>query len=177
MAPQGRPRRLPGLGNERRAGWQLQAGELGDRDLAFFDALLAALSEQYCIDRSRVYSAGMSNGGYFSNLLGCQRSRDLAAIAPTAAGGPHPESCSGPVAALITHGRRDDIVPFRSARESLAVWARQNGCAMPEDLPDQGCVALAGCSKPTAFCAHRGGHVWPGDASAAIVRFVRALEP
>jgi polyhydroxybutyrate depolymerase len=175
VAPQGRPRRIRGRGDERAAGWQLRAGELGDRDLKLFDALLAALTERYCIDRTRVYSAGMSNGAFFSNLLGCQRGRDLAAIAPTAGGGPNPDGCSAPVAVLITHGRRDDSVDFGMARDSLTAWAKVNGCAPPETVPDAGCVTLSGCSKPTTFCAHPGGHVWPGDATASIVRFLRGL--
>jgi polyhydroxybutyrate depolymerase len=175
VAPQGRPRRIAVLGNERRSGWQLRAGELGDRDLELFDALLAAMSEQYCIDRSRVYSAGMSNGAYFSNLLACQRGRALAAIAPVAGGGPVPAQCAEPVAALVVHGRRDEIVPFRMGRDSLATWAALNRCELPHDLPSDGCVKLAGCSKPISFCAHAGGHVWPGDASASIVRFLRGL--
>jgi polyhydroxybutyrate depolymerase len=173
VAPQGRPRRLPGAGSERKAGWQVAAGEFGDRDLALFDALLAAMSEQYCIDRTRVYSAGLSNGAYFSNLLACQRGRALAGVAPVAGGGPYPMQCSDPVSVLLVHGRRDEIVPFRSARESLATWARVNRCEVPQDLPDDGCVRLTGCSAPLSICVHRGGHVWPGDASASIVRFVR----
>jgi polyhydroxybutyrate depolymerase len=175
VAPQGRPRRIREVGSERRAGWQLRAGELGDRDLAFFDALLAELSERFCIDRTRVYSAGLSNGAYFSNLLGCARGGALAAIAPMAGGGPEPGRCAEPVAVLITHGRRDDIVPFRAARQSLATWAEVNGCAPPDALPDDGCVRLASCRKPVAFCAHGGGHVWPGDASASLARFLREL--
>lgn len=175
VAPQGRPRRLPGAGSERRAGWQLAAGELGDRDLAFFDALLRTMSEQYCIDRTRVYSAGMSNGAYFSNLLACQRGRQLAAVAPVAGGGPYPKRCTDPVPVLLVHGRRDEIVPFRAARESLETWARVDRCELPDDLPQSGCVRLPGCSVPVSFCVHGGGHVWPGDATASIVRFVREL--
>jgi polyhydroxybutyrate depolymerase len=175
VAPQGRPRRIRGLGNERRAGWQLGAGELGDRDLAFFDALLAALSEQYCVDRTRVYSAGLSNGAYFSNLLGCARGGALAGIAPTAGGGPQPGRCGEPVAVQITHGRRDEIVPLRAARDSLATWAQVNGCPPPPALPAEGCVRLSGCRKPVSLCVHGGGHVWPGDGSASLARFLREL--
>ena len=83
--------------------------------------------------------------------------------------------CPEPVAMLLMHGRRDEIVPFREARGSLETWARANRCEPPQELPRDGCVRLTGCSKPISFCAHRGSHVWPGDASASIVSFVREL--
>src|SRR5215218_6237750 len=47
-----------GMGRDaasRAPSWQGRAGELGDRDLAFFDAMLAWLGERGCIDRRRVF--------------------------------------------------------------------------------------------------------------------------
>jgi len=50
-------------------------------DVAFTEALLDHLSSEYKIDAKRVYSTGMSNGGYMSFLLACQLSNRIAAVA------------------------------------------------------------------------------------------------
>jgi polyhydroxybutyrate depolymerase len=52
-------------------GWQVERGQAGlhDRDLKFFDAMLAGLRQQFPIDDSRIYSTGFSNGAMFSYLL------------------------------------------------------------------------------------------------------------
>src|SRR6185295_8181867 len=43
-------------------GWQVEAGQLGDRDLKFFDAMVATLQQTYFVDTARIYASGFSNG-------------------------------------------------------------------------------------------------------------------
>ena len=50
-------------------------------DVGFTASLLDSISNAYTIDDTRVYSTGMSNGGYMSFLLACQLSNRIAAIA------------------------------------------------------------------------------------------------
>lgn len=57
----------------KRNGWQSDAGDQGDRDLKFFDAVLATLREKYKVDDRRIYSSGHSNGGGFTYLLWAKR--------------------------------------------------------------------------------------------------------
>jgi len=52
-------------------------------DLAFFDAMLEAVSKRYCIDRDRVFSYGFSDGGFITNDLACRRGDVLMAARPT----------------------------------------------------------------------------------------------
>jgi len=68
------------------AGWQYGTGELGDRDLKFFDAVLESLRTDWKVDDKRIYSTGHSNGGAFTYLLWITRGDALAAIAPSGAG-------------------------------------------------------------------------------------------
>ncbi len=159
----------------RHAGWQIVPGELGDRDLAFFDALLEDVSARYCIDRAHVTSAGFSNGGFFSNLLGCVRGERLAAIAPVSGAGPigNPP-CGGPVPVLVQHGRRDAVVPFRAGRASFDGWAQRNGCEETGADAEQGCRAAAGCAAETRLCATDAAHTWPSGTSERMVDFLRA---
>src|SRR5476651_1982233 len=65
-------------------GWQSGPGDMNDRDLLFFDAMLKTLHEQYKIDDKRIYATGHSNGGGFTYLLLETRNDILAAAAPSA---------------------------------------------------------------------------------------------
>jgi polyhydroxybutyrate depolymerase len=47
-------------------GWQQTPGQLGDRDLKFFDTVLGAIREKYPVDDRRIYATGFSNGGFFT---------------------------------------------------------------------------------------------------------------
>jgi polyhydroxybutyrate depolymerase len=53
--------------------WNVGGWTLGSSvdDVAFIDFLIDAISEDYLIDSERIYSTGMSNGGYMSFLLAC----------------------------------------------------------------------------------------------------------
>ncbi len=175
VAPEGQPRSFPQFGQTSRVGWQVSSGELRDRDLEFFDAMLAELSGAGCVNPLRVYSTGFSNGGFFTNLLGCVRSDALAAIAPVSAGGPFYEMCEGSIPVLITHGEQDGIVPFDSARTSIEHWKRQNSCGA--EGPEQNrCVASSGCDSAVTLCSHDGGHVWPRGTTSSVVSFFKSVD-
>lgn len=109
-------------GLERR--WEIFAKK--NRDVAFFDALHTKIEREYDVDRNRIYVTGMSNGGYFSNLLAAQRSDVIAAIAPHS-GGPGLLTLSGvrserkyPV--LVIHGTLDNIVPPAEGRNTRDLY-------------------------------------------------------
>ena len=50
-------------------------------DVAFSSALIDFISAQYNINQDRVYSTGMSNGGFMSFKLACELSNRIAGIA------------------------------------------------------------------------------------------------
>ena len=50
-------------------------------DVGFTEAMIDTISAEYNINAERVYSTGMSNGGFMSFLLACQLSDKIAAIA------------------------------------------------------------------------------------------------
>ena len=68
----------------RGAGSQASAGAQEDRDLKFFDAMLADLIKEGRVDERRVYATGHSNGGAFTYLLWAERGDVFAAFAPSA---------------------------------------------------------------------------------------------
>ncbi len=100
--------------------WELAQFDSPDRDdLAFADALIDTVVEDWCADPLRIYSTGMSNGGFFTSELVCNRSERIAA-AVSVAGTSHPPSCD-PARAVpyqAFHGTADDVVPYDGSGES-----------------------------------------------------------
>src|SRR4051812_44542123 len=70
-----------------KSGWQHAVGDHSDRDLKYFDALLAHVRNHHPVDDRRIYSTGHSNGGGFTYLLWAARGDVLAAVAPSSAAG------------------------------------------------------------------------------------------
>jgi len=178
VAPRGMPRTFDQFGDTPRPGWQVASGELEDRDLLFFDAMLTELEALGCVDPSRVYSTGFSNGGFFSNVLACHRADALAAAAPTGGGGPFVAPCGRKIPVLITHGREDRVVPYASAQQTYKSWVAHNACTEASVGPnseDEGCVSAAGCaeSSPVRMCSYNVGHQWPNGQSERVAAFLR----
>lgn len=98
-------------------------------DLAFFDALLAKLQKQHHIDPDRIYTAGMSNGGYFSHLVGAERSKVVAAVASHS--GPLGLQTLGGIKAerkfpvFIVHGDQDKLLSVDWARENRDKYKKE----------------------------------------------------
>ena len=119
------PDGLPPADQPSRA-WDLTATGM---DMPFFDAMLAQMSADYCVDSKRILVAGQSYGGLMTNAVGCFRGDVIRAIAAIAGSGPNNTSqCKGPVAAWITHGMDDENVAFTSGERSRDFWLMQNGC-------------------------------------------------
>lgn len=171
IAPRGLPRRFPGLGVRSHPGWQIAPAEFDDRDVRLFDSLVHDLSKLECLDASRFVSSGFSNGGYFSNLLGCERPSVLAAIAPVGGGGP-PGDCEAPMAVWIAHGTGDRVIPVREGRATFAAWRESNTCEEGETSRG-GCSEAKACRRETVLCTFKGGHWWPRDLTPRWVRFLR----
>lgn len=107
-------------------------------DIGFTEAMIETLSAEYNIDANRIYSTGMSNGGYMSFLLACQLSDKIAAIASvTGSMSPNTyDNCDAqhPTPVLQIHGTQDETVPYagaawtRSIEDIVDFWVDYNGC-------------------------------------------------
>ena len=152
-------------------GWDFRRGET--RDVDFIRALLDGLEEGRCIDRRRLFATGMSNGGFFTNLLGCALSDRLAAVAPVAGAIPLRRCTpSRPLPILLIHGSGDQVVNPEMVRSARDWWAGVDGCEAPEE--QDGCARYRGCAADVVYCEGPQGHIWPGDATARIWRFFQA---
>jgi polyhydroxybutyrate depolymerase len=151
------------------------ADSLGVDDVHFVEVLVAHLASHLSIDRSRVFAAGLSDGGTFANRLACEY--PLAGAAVVAGTLFNPASCrpARPVSMMAFHGTEDDVIPFNHGASPVRLWAELDGCgpeptAIPlPDSADDGTIVwryeYPACRDGTevVFLALQGGgHSWPG---------------
>jgi len=131
-------------------------------DVTFISDLLDHLEATLCVDTSRVFSTGISNGAQMSSLLGCRLAGRITAVAPVE-GEEFLAPCDGaPEPILAFHGTKDPILPYTGGGlnatnianidywkgkvppglpaplgidASMALWAKHNGCdATPTEV-------------------------------------------
>ncbi len=157
-------------------------------DVGFIRSVVDDLSGRVAIDHSRVFAAGMSNGGMMAFRLACDAA-DLFRGIMAVAGTDNTRSCapSRPVALLEIHAVDDDHVQFgggagpkavraslithyTSVPETVAKWVAINGAdpVARTVLEKDG----ARCERhdarpggaPVELCVtESGGHSWPGS--------------
>jgi len=102
----------------------------GEYDIQFVRALLDALPSHYCIDSTKQFAVGMSNGGGFAVLAGCEIADKFKAVASVS--GAYYESCrnkgSQSVSLLAIHSTADRQVPFSGSSQrglpAVVQWAK-----------------------------------------------------
>lgn len=157
-------------------GWQGKAGELGDRDLRLFDAIVATMTRSYAVDRRRIYATGFSNGAVFSLLLWAERPKTIAAIGEVAGRLDPSETLTSARALLAVAGRGDTVAPFAVQKKTIQ-QARQIDRATGAGSPcGQYCTFYPSTSGPSPVKTfiHPGGHVYPTWAPTEIVKFFKA---
>ncbi len=125
-------------------------------DLGFIGALIDDAIARRCVDPTRVYVIGMSNGAFMTSLVACRLAGRVAAVAAVA-GLQSPAGCAPtrPVPVLAIHGTDDRFVPadgtrgpaleqlpwdaastrafegmpWAPIRSTVAGWAERDGCA------------------------------------------------
>jgi polyhydroxybutyrate depolymerase len=159
-------------------GWQNRAGILDDRDLKFFDAVVATMKEKYHIDEKRVYATGHSNGGGFTYLLASARPGVWAAVAPSAAGsGAGFRGGYQPVPVFHASGEKDTLVPFENQKRTIEAVKAANACDSTGTEWAKGCTLFKSSKgAPVVAFIHPGGHVYATETPALIVRFFQEHE-
>ncbi|KAI4526760.1 alpha/beta-hydrolase [Schizophyllum commune Loenen D] len=181
------PQGLPGDG--RSAAWDAAPYADPDaHDVEFTTAILDDVISTLCIDVTRIYISGKSNGGGFTNRLACtpEINRRVAAFG-LASGAYYPQSLVGdackpgrPIPIILTHGDADTTVPYHGKPNNgdstepdidnfVEDWAGRNGYSFvptthskPHD--NTNLWAWGGFGAPGQVKRYRVtgmGHIWP----------------
>jgi polyhydroxybutyrate depolymerase len=110
------------------------AGPDGDKadspEIPYFDQVVSEVEAQFCIDATKVFEGGYSSGGWEASLMSCVRTNTLRGTGWAAAGLQfNHDTCTGPVAALITVDKGDPGTPQAQALDAVENIRMRNGCA------------------------------------------------
>ena len=168
-------------------------------DIAFFNQMLDQLGTKFSVDASRIYAAGLSEGGFMSLRLGCALGDRIAAIAAVGAAMPKSMIClpSRPVPLVMINGTSDPVVPFGggtehnldlpviSVEDSAKAWAKINRCGeKPEKtkLPERAKGGMetkvdtyTGCqqnAQVALYSVKGAGNTWPGGEQYEVEKTV-----
>ncbi len=154
-------------------------------DVRFVRNMLDEIGTEFCVDPTRVFSVGISNGGGMSDRLGCEMSDRIVAIAPVSgAYTVRPKKCKKKrkVSVIEFHGDADDTTPytqegplnvFIEVPTWLEDWAARDECStkfmkrkIAHNLTK---LTFKKCPKGVAvehYRIHGGGHSWFGSPIA-----------
>jgi polyhydroxybutyrate depolymerase len=158
-------------------------GEAGlQDDVAMIGALLDHIESTMCVDQTRVYATGMSDGGAVTSALACRDPNRFAAFGAVAVVVYVSGCADTPVPIMAFAGTADPVVPFNGgvvrccghptlagAPSAMAGWAQHDGCTATP-VVDQLSTQVqrrtyTGCTGGAAvfYVIEGGGHTWPGS--------------
>lgn len=157
----------------KKPGWQHAAGDHGDRDLKFFDAVLASLRAELRVDDRRIYSTGHSNGGAFTYLLWAARGDTFAAMAPSASAASALVGKLTPKPVLHVAGEKDELVKFAWQQQTMTALRKLNQCGEGQSWDKLCTIHASPLGAPVVTMIHPGTHAYPAAAPALIVKFFK----
>lgn len=158
----------------------------GVDDIGFLSALIDTVSANYSINQNRIYSTGMSNGGFMSFTLAGQLSDKITAIASVTGTMSilqiPANTVNIPMPIMQIHGTADATVDYNGDANFLSVddvlnyWIGHNNCSttpvitnVPNTNTTDGCSAerydyLNGDNgaEVVHYKITPGAHTWPG---------------
>lgn len=155
-------------------------------DVGFTAALIDSISAEYSIDQDRIYSTGMSNGGFMSYVLACELSNRIAAIASVTGSMNigYSATCNPAHAMPImeVHGTADNTIMFtgdwyEAIDNVVSFWVNFNNADTPALLNNVPDISTAdNCTAEHQLFANGdngveielykiigGEHTWPGS--------------
>lgn len=179
-------------------GWNVPEQSQANVFIAGFDAIRAKVAQEHGGDEGDVSALGWSNGGFFTQILGCWRGASLHTIGAMAGSYPYDKQSTGgewpnefpkcegqtPVPALIMHGANDGV---GNGKLSAVYWtyvnrcsANPDGCAVTDNTTPTArppCVRFndAPATDPVELCEIPGmGHQIWDQSAAAMWDFIQA---
>lgn len=142
------------------------------KDLTFVDDMVKLISDNLCVDTTRLFANGFSFGGAMTYSIACARAEVFRGVAIYGAGViTGCEDGNKPIAYWQMHGLTETTFPIDGVRGMKDRFVKSNGCT-PQNPPepprpepylvDGGhiCTSYAGCSSgyPLRWCVHQSGH-------------------
>ncbi|MCL9761773.1 hypothetical protein [Frankia sp. AiPa1] len=164
--------------------WNTPGDPAAADDFGFVDALLTDLAGRYCLDATRIYATGHSNGAEFAAALVCRSGR-FAAVAMVSSTSAVTCPDGRTPATMAVHGTADPSVPYAggrvvgapapvpAAQVVIRGYANRYGCdPLPvSSTPVPGVVTLryGGCvggGEVVLDTVVGGTHLWPASPEA-----------
>lgn len=179
----------PSINKQGEYAWQGAPYSSTADDVGFISNVIDDIQAKLCIDRTKIYAAGLSNGGGFAALLSCRLSDRIAAIAVVSGAMYSPAGdCTppSPMPLISVHGDRDAVVPYEGSLTrrlpSIDAWtknrAMMNGCKTPTSINDgvQSIVTVWNDCKDNAVVQNiriiGGIHAWGEIANDTLWNFL-----
>ena len=161
-------------------------------DVKFTENLINLLMDKYSINAERIYSTGMSNGGFFSFHLACNLSASFAAVASVTGSMTYStfDNCNPrkPTPVMQIHGSLDATVPYKGSdtrnmkpiMDVMEYWKINNECddyllSLPGILPGTTSwtetYQYSNCLNGTEnihLYVQGAGHIWPGSIYSSV---------
>jgi polyhydroxybutyrate depolymerase len=132
-------------------GWDINPSTSAhpNHDIDYMNALLDTVEAHQCVDQSRIYSTGLSDGALLTSLLACTMANRIAAFAPVA-GVVFNKPCNPGrrVPILAFHGTADPILYFNGGVGTATLNNALSGSKAP--VPPLPAVNLHGKGYPAA---------------------------
>jgi hypothetical protein len=144
----------------------------GGQDLDFVDDMVKLITDNYCVDTTRLFANGFSYGGGMSYAIACARANVFRGVAIY--NGAVLSGCEGgnaPIAYWQMAGLTDNVCTIGAGRTMRDRFVDNNGCTdqNPPEPPQPPpylrpgghiCTDYAGCTPghPVRWCAHQSGH-------------------
>lgn len=158
-----------------------------ENDMAFLNHLIDDMHRVYNIDLTRVYSTGMSNGGFQSYRLACEMSDRIAAIGSVTGGVIQEQlnNCNNLEyipSILQIHGTIDGTVPYQPIPTLVQYWREKHGCSEASIIIEYQDINTTDATTVTSenwqdcssggevifYTVDNGGHTWPGAFDVGI---------
>jgi len=174
--PQGLP--TPGQITDKEGkknGWLIDPQEQ-NRDLIFFDTLLAYIKKEYRVDTDRIFATGHSNGGSFTYLLWATRGDIFKAFAPTGAAAFKTLHLMKPKPFFHLVGEKDPLVKPAWQKITYQALLKKNKCeAVGKKINEFARLYPSSSGNNSIIYSYSGGHEYPQEANEVLIDFFKSF--
>lgn len=117
--------------------WDALTTDFG-ADIQGLDRALAWVFDRHPVDPDRIALSGFSDGATYALAVGRANGDLFRSVIAYSPGGLLPVAATGNPRLVITHGRADPVLPFRTTDEVIVPWLRANGYNVDYDPFDGG---------------------------------------